>query len=56
MSIIMDNARLGAIRQSDLADEAAKNGDVELAEQHFEASWLLLSLYLDYIPCLPEEL
>ena len=56
MSIIMDNARLGAIRQYDLADDAAFIGDVDLANEHWKAADLLVSLYDTFIPCLDEEL
>ena len=56
MSIIMENAIRGATRQEELAIDAGINGDIELAEQHWEAAELLWDFSKDYIPCLSEEL
>ena len=53
---IMQNALDGALRQLDFANFEAREGDIELAEQHFEAAYLLADFAKDYIPFLPEEL
>ena len=53
---IMENARRGALRQLDFANYEAREGDMELAEQHWKAAELLLSFSQDYTPCLEGEL
>ena len=52
----MENARRGALRQLDFANYEAREGDMELAEQHWKAAELLLSFSQDYTPCLEGEL
>ena len=56
MSIIMDNARLGTIRQREIADDLAEQGFIDLAIQHLYAAFLLEGICNSFIPCLPEEL
>ena len=56
MSIIMENIFNGTQNQLELYADCIREGDFELAEQHWYAARLLSSLYADYIPCLSEEL
>ena len=53
---IMENARRGALRQLDFANYEAREGDMELAEQHWDAAMVLMDFSKDYIPCLEGEL
>ena len=53
---LQQNAKLGVIRQRELAAEVAASGDFDLAREHFKAAELLEDFLSDFIPCLPEEL
>ena len=56
MNLIMDNVKVGIIHQYELSGDAACEGDLELASEHWKAAELLESVIQDFIPCLPEEL
>ena len=56
MNIIMDNVRKGILNQYELSSDAACEGDLELAHEHWKAAELLEDLLYEYIPCLEGEL
>ena len=56
MSIIMENAIIGELRQGDLAIDAFEEGDLDLADQHYLAAAYLRGITANYIPCLEGEL
>ena len=56
MNIIMDNVKLGIIHQYELSGDAACEGDLELASEHWKAAELLEEIYFGYIPVFEDEL
>ena len=56
MNVIMKNALDGVIHQYVLSGDAACEGDLELAREHWNAAELLEDFAREYIPCLQEEL
>ena len=56
MNIIMDNARRGILNQYELSGDAACEGDLELAHEHWKAAELFEDIYFGYIPVFEDEL
>ena len=56
MNLIMDNVKVGIVHQYELSGDAACEGDLELASEHWKAAELLEEIYFGYIPVFEDEL